>query len=148
MAAFISMEGNTITIDGSVAGVKQTVIEGDSVVQLRRARTEESGYAWEETLKKTHTVVVKNILVYDATDLACLQWFMIRGCSLDMSASYISPVMLDGFKQACESMAKMGGKVPEGSKICIPQLGGMSGWGRCEGAKMAAQKVGFEAFIA
>lgn len=150
MTAFISKSNlsqgfySEVTIDGSAEGVKKTTLSDGSAVQLRRARTEESGFDWfRGTIKK---VVAKNVLIYDGIDIACLNWFIETKVEVDLSDAYVSHCALDNLVEMVNDLKRRKIKVIEGSSIGIPILGGFSGMGRSEEAKYACESIGFKVF--
>jgi len=147
ISTFISSTFNdnsiTVTIDGSASNAEKTDFgcEGKAV-QLRRARTEESEFNWDDFRIKS--VIAKNILVYDGVDVNCLCWFISRNIKLDLSQSFISPLALDALQCGFEPLKRLGVKVVEGSSIPVPMMQGFSGIGRASAFSSACQEIGFK----
>lgn len=140
--AFISFNNTTVTIDGSAAGADRTKFSGgESAVQLRRSRQEESGFDWSG--RKITQVVVKNMLVYDDVDIRCLRWFIYMKMKIDMSESYLSPDCLSKLIPVLEDLKERKVTVVEGSSIQVPVLGGFSGVGRTAEIHFACKDIGF-----
>ncbi len=64
------------TIDGSAPGAVKTIFQDSGEVQLRRARTEESGFDW--AAHKIVEVRLKDIIIYDDIDVSVLSWLIIK----------------------------------------------------------------------
>lgn len=132
----------TVTIDGSSRLVIPTTFPDGKAVQLRRARQEESGFQW--CGKAITHVIVKNVLIYDRIDLACLNWFLRNGIKINYSESYVSPDCLKNFILTLKDLKILKVKAIEGSIMTIPTMQGSVDIGRMERAAKAARKIGFE----
>lgn len=142
MTSFISIEGNVATINGHTSGVKQTCIDGVAVVQLQRARSEDSGFDWNG--RKIQEVKISGVLVYDRVDVACLCWFVEKGIKLDLSQSFVSPDALEDLKEGFDLLKKCNVNAVTGSIIPIPIMGGFTGAGRSADARHLSESIGFQ----
>ena len=143
-ANFITITPQAIIIDGAAkSAIPSTFKDGGSAVQLRRARTEESGFNWDSTPRH---VILKNVLIHDGTDIHCLAWFIQERFKISFadnaSTTYEN---LDYLVQVFESLKKRGVRVVEGSDITLPYPGGGSGrLARYTAAEIACQAIGFK----
>ncbi len=141
---FMCVWGNTVLIDGNnIADDQRTEVEGHKIVQLRRARLEESGYNWPGNTKE---VQIKNVLILDNMDVKCLLWFIrshIR-VKFDPDQVAVSPLISADVINALNELPE-GMKAVEGSTILLPIEGGFSGIGRTAALVDAFVKRGFNA---
>ena len=147
MVQFISTNyidgAKVVTIDGATEGITKSRFDDGEAVQLRRARSEESGFNWlDGSIKK---VVAKNLLIYDAIDIACLNWFIRTKIEIDFTNAYVSPDALNILQDMIAELKESGIKVVPGSSIRLPICGGYSGMGRSEGALYGCKSIGFNA---
>lgn len=134
-------QGEVVRIDGKSADAKKTTIDGDSVVLLYSASQQESNFDW--TGKTIKEVVIDDILIYDASDVACLAWFIYNNIKIDLSKSFVSPDALGHLNGMCDSLALRNMKVVKGSSITLPIINGLSGMSRTDAARMKCEKIGF-----
>ncbi len=115
----------TVIIDGSSSEPKRTPGMYGDVVQLSRARQEESGYNWRSG-DKIRKVIAKNIVIQDSSDLNCLEWFIEKGFKINIIKSDISTavVTVDGLLERFYRLNLKNIKVAEGSKMSVPNLAG------------------------
>ena len=115
----------TATIDGSATGLKETDFGASGkAVQLCKARGETSGHDWNPS--KYHKVVVKNVVIYDKLDVACLRWFIeVAQKKIDLSKANIAPNAFEELTQMCTELDKKNIKVVKGSRIFIPTFSSM-----------------------
>jgi hypothetical protein len=120
---------------------QQTVLEGHPIVQLSKARTEESGFRWADHNIKQ--VSLEHILVVDETDVACLAWFIDRNARINFSTDSlsISPLASELVQRILRNT-----KVIPGSTITVPREGGFSGMARSEALFYACKDAGFDVF--
>ena len=113
----------TVIIDGSSSEPKRTTGMYGDVVQLSRAREEESGYNWQSG-DKIRKVIAKNIVIQDSCDLNCLEWFIQKGIKINIIKSDISTDAVDDLVERFQRLNLKKIKVAEGSKLSVPQLCG------------------------
>lgn len=143
MTSFISLDGNMAAINGRASGVRQTMIDGDAVVQLRRARNEENkGFDWNG--REIQEVKISGVLIYDRVDVACLCWFIRQGIKVDLSGSYVSPDALPALTTSFEVLKQLNITAIPGSTIPIPFLQGFSGIARADNAKNLCESISFQ----
>lgn len=135
-----------VIVEGKNTNAEQkTKVEGDKVVQLRKARTEESGFNWSDgSVKK---VTLSNVMIVDDMDINCLEWFLISKIQINFSESAlsVSPFSLSRFTKRMESLTERKVKAVSGSIIIIPgSVGGYCKHGNSMDALSACEKVGFK----
>lgn len=149
MTSFISASsingGEIVRINGKAEEAKKTIIEGNPVVQLRRARQEESHFNWLG--RRIREVEISRVLIYDDIDVNCLAWMIDNNIKVDLSRSFVSPDALDELHDMCDRFVGKNKKVESGSKITLPMLGGYSGMGRTSAAEAKCKQIGFEVIL-
>lgn len=143
MTSFISFDNTSVSINGKSNNVIKTKIDGEEVVQLRRAIEIQSGFNWLG--RKVTEVKISDTILMDSMDIACFQWFVIQGIKVDLSRSYLSPLAVSYFNDACEWLLENEYKAPQGSSIRIPFLQRYSGIGLTDQTAENCQKIGFNA---
>lgn len=131
-----------VVIDGARAKESEkTKIEGDPVVQLRRARVEESGFDWD--LRYVRRVDIQDVMIVDDTDINCLIWFIYKNIRINFSHlnPSVSPAAAGALTRQLNRLEA--NTVKEGSTITLPLEGGLSGYGTSMDLLAACRRVGF-----
>jgi hypothetical protein len=132
------------TIDGAQAKeCQKTNIEGEEIVQLRRASTRECKFDWQNRCVKE--VDIKNIMVVDPMDVMCLVWFIKNKTKINFSPSSLSVSSRASTELANQlNLLDEETKVVPGSTITVPLENGLSGMGRTDKISSACERVGFK----
>lgn len=144
MSMFISLNTNgnkkIITIDGSASKASKTTFDDeDAGVQLRKARTEESGFNWKLKLP-IDEVIVKNVVVYDEYDIGCVAWFIENKIKIDLTNAYIFPKCMGKLITTFNDLKRSGFTVIKGSAINVQLSDEMI---LSQVVKAVAEKIGF-----
>lgn len=144
MTKFISLNnsGQIVTIDAAADDTEiKKIKENQSFVQLRKARTEESGFVWNN--RHIKEVILKGLLIYDEMDVSCLMWFVLQAMKVDASKSLISPNAIDWLNNELNNLKSRGIKVSEGSSIVFPIINDFSESEKIEKVKAVCKDLGF-----
>lgn len=118
--SLVSIQDRKVVIDGFAENANKTSFFENSLLQLRRAKENESNFKWKG--RKIEKVMAKNILIYDSVDIRCFFWLIIKGIKIDMPDSFISPNIETELIEAIELLKNRKIKVKEGSSIRVPLL--------------------------
>lgn len=145
MISFISVNGPRALVNGKALAAPLTRIDGYDVVQLRKARTEESKFDWNG--RNIQEVKMSGVLIYDAVDVACLSWFVEKGIKVDCSEAKISPDALRNLISSFNDLNERNIVAIPGSTISLPLMGGFTGRGLTTSAEALCKEIGFIAEV-
>lgn len=145
-----------IIIDGERAEKHQmTEIDGDHVVQLGRARQDESHFDWvafgklETPEGKCKEVSIKKVMIIDGLDTHCLIWFIENNIKVIFSTKTIavSPDASTLLTIQLNNLVKKKITVIKGSTITVAREQGFSGYGRSMEIHDTCKQLGFEVYF-